>query len=347
MVKSSVALLCKSTSNLKKRKIDQTPEQYLKQITHLYLNGKRLDELGPELSLCKNLNVLYLYDNALKEIPDLSVVPQLTHLYLQNNHISRIDNLSSLSRLEKLFLSRNCITVVEGLEGLSSLHELRVDNQRLTPGESLLFDDQTVISLAKNLTRLDVAGNYLDSLEDFIPLSCLSHFCASNNQLDSITELTKVLSSWPRLKQLELYGNPVMSKPRARDAIIISSKSLEILDDKLIPQPTRRFLENWNQFKGFRLEASEAAMKPTQSPVGQELASQVTDLSGPISTSFETQGTKRLVESGFESPQGEVALWTDERKDLIKKLGETDANEQRESFEQTAPSDRGEVRDAS
>ncbi|KAA3671352.1 protein phosphatase 1 regulatory subunit 42 [Paragonimus westermani] len=322
MVKSSIALLCKSTSNLKKRKIEQTPEQYLKQITHLYLNGKRLDEIGPELSLCRNLNVLYLYDNALKAIPDLSVVPQLTHLYLQNNHISRIDNLSSLSRLEKLFLSRNRITVVEGLEGLFSLRELRVDNQRLSPGESLLFDDQTVAALAKNLARLDVAGNYLDSLEDFIPLTCLSYLCVSNNQLDSITELTKVLSSWPQLKQLEIYGNPVMSKPRARDAIIISSKSLEILDDKLIPQPTRRFLENWNQFKGFRLEASEVAMKPTQSSIDQDLASQLTDLSYPVSTSVKAQGMKRLTESGFESPQGEVALWTDEVKDS----GELDQN---------------------
>lgn len=45
MVKSSVALLCKSTSALKRRKIYETSEKCLKQITHLYLNGKNLDEL--------------------------------------------------------------------------------------------------------------------------------------------------------------------------------------------------------------------------------------------------------------------------------------------------------------
>ncbi|GAA47728.1 leucine-rich repeat-containing protein 67 [Clonorchis sinensis] len=256
MVKSTVALLCKSTSNLKKRKIDETPDQYLKKITHLYLNGKHLDEVGPELALCKQLNVLYLYDNMLKEFPDLSVLTQLTHLYLQNNQITRIDNLGSLVRLEKLFLSRNCISLVEGLEGLTALQELRLDNQRLYPGESLLFDEQSVASIAKTLIRLDVSGNALETLEDLTPLKKLVYLSAGNNHIKSIRKLSEVLSSWPALTHLELQGNPVMKKLRVRDAIVVNTKSLEMLDNKPIPETTRQFLENWNHVKGIRLDTS-------------------------------------------------------------------------------------------
>ena len=57
---------------------------------------------GDGLSLCKNLAVLYLYDNRLDRIPNLNQNSHLTHLYLQNNNISRIENLSGLTRLNKL-----------------------------------------------------------------------------------------------------------------------------------------------------------------------------------------------------------------------------------------------------
>lgn len=55
-----------------------------------------------DLSLCKNLSVLYLYDNRISQITNLNYATNLTHLYLQNNCISCIENLRSLKKLEKL-----------------------------------------------------------------------------------------------------------------------------------------------------------------------------------------------------------------------------------------------------
>ncbi|TGZ72197.1 hypothetical protein CRM22_002240 [Opisthorchis felineus] len=306
MVKSTVALLCKSTSNLKKRKIDETPDQYLKKITHLYLNGKHLDEVGSELALCKQLNVLYLYDNMLKEFPDLAVLTQLTHLYLQNNQITRIDNLGSLVRLEKLFLSRNCISLVEGLEGLTALQELRLDNQRLYPGESLLFDEQSVNSIAETLIRLDVSGNALETLEDLTPLKKLVYLSAGNNHIKSMTKLSEVLPSWPALTHLELQGNPVMKKLRARDAIVVNTKSLEMLDNKPIPETTRQFLKNWNNVKGIRLDTSEIPTNPTVSSTSNGMTSYIVESTSSYPNSLESHEVKRLLDSGFESPQGEL-----------------------------------------
>ena len=57
---------------------------------------------GDDISLCRNLSVLYLYDNHLTMIPNLMQNQFLTMLYLQNNSISRIEGLNPLIRLTKL-----------------------------------------------------------------------------------------------------------------------------------------------------------------------------------------------------------------------------------------------------
>lgn len=125
--------------------------------------------------MCRSLTVLYLYDNQITHISNLGFASNLTHLFMQNNNITHIDNLSSLQRLSKLwvdmfesllshavtsfmnmcllsllcrYLGGNKITVVEGLEKLGELSELHLENQRLAPGEKLLFDPRTLLSLA-------------------------------------------------------------------------------------------------------------------------------------------------------------------------------------------------------
>ena len=57
---------------------------------------------GDDISLCRNLSVLYLYDNQLNMIPNLMQNQCLTMLYLQNNSISRVEGLHHLTRLTKL-----------------------------------------------------------------------------------------------------------------------------------------------------------------------------------------------------------------------------------------------------
>lgn len=52
--------------------------------------------------MCRNLTVLYLYDNQIACICNLGFASNLTHLYMQNNDIPRIDNLYSLQKLSKL-----------------------------------------------------------------------------------------------------------------------------------------------------------------------------------------------------------------------------------------------------
>ncbi|PKU27843.1 protein phosphatase 1 regulatory subunit hypothetical protein [Limosa lapponica baueri] len=109
-----------------------------------------LGDFGSEgdLSLCKNLRVLYLYDNQISQIQNLDFASNITHLYLQNNCITCIENLSSLKNLEKLYLGGNCIAVVEGLDKLEEIRELHIESQHLPHGEKLLFDPRSLRSLA-------------------------------------------------------------------------------------------------------------------------------------------------------------------------------------------------------
>ncbi|CAH8289519.1 unnamed protein product [Schistosoma bovis] len=171
-----------------------------------------------------------------------------------------MENLNSLEKLEKLFLSRNCISIIEGLEGLIRLQELRIDNQNLNPGESLVFDDRSLNSVANSLICLDVSGNKLDTLQDLSNLHALISLNVSNNSIRSIHDLSTSLNKWSNLKEFHIKGNPVMKTTRARDIIIVTAKRLEVLDNKVISEPNRQFLENWNQYKSFNLELSKCPM---------------------------------------------------------------------------------------
>ncbi|XP_056679985.1 protein phosphatase 1 regulatory subunit 42 isoform X4 [Monodelphis domestica] len=207
MVRLTLDLVAKNI-NQRNRK-EESITQYLKKITHLNFSNRNIDIID-DLSVCKNLSVLYLYDNNISQINNLSFATNLTHLYLQNNSISCMENLRSLRKLEKLYLGGNLIAVVECLEGLDELRELHIESQRLPLGEKLLFDPRTLQSLA---------------------------------------ELELLLKKLSKLWKMNLNGNPVCLKPKYRDRLIVMSLSLENLDGKDIKQIERQFLMNWKASK--------------------------------------------------------------------------------------------------
>ncbi|KAI8786946.1 protein phosphatase 1 regulatory subunit 42 isoform X1 [Biomphalaria glabrata] len=245
MVKLSLELIARATSGYTKKKKDETLPQFVGRLTHIYLENKNIDDVGDCLSLCRNLTVLYLYDNHLNNIPCLANSSGLTHLYLQNNNISIIEHLSSLQHLQKLFIGGNTITVVEGLEKLDKLQELHIENQRLPIGEQLLFDPRTLQALGTNLQVLNVSGNHLTSLSDLKQLPNLTHLMAAENELNDMKELTQLLVLWTFLTKLDLSGNPLCQRTKYKDRVIVLGKNLEMLDGKSITDTARQFLVNW------------------------------------------------------------------------------------------------------
>ena len=61
-----------------------------------------LISLQDNLYHCRNLSVLYLYDNNIARVKNLGFATNLTHLYLQKNEITKIEGLDNLRRLTKL-----------------------------------------------------------------------------------------------------------------------------------------------------------------------------------------------------------------------------------------------------
>ncbi|GFN81415.1 protein phosphatase 1 regulatory subunit 42-like [Plakobranchus ocellatus] len=240
-------LIARGTSGYTKKKRDETLQQYIRRLTHLYLENKNIDDIGEDLSFCRNLIVLYLYDNQLNRVPCLNSNCSLTHLYLQNNNISKIENLGALGRLQKLYLGGNSITVLEGLEKQHHLQELHVENQRLPAGEQLLFDPRSLRTLSQSLQILNISGNSLTSIRDLDCLLSLTQLLASDNQLSDMKELAHLLGGpWKYMTRLDLQGNPLCMRAKYKDRVIVMGKYLEVLDGKNITETTRQFLLNWH-----------------------------------------------------------------------------------------------------
>ncbi|KAF1399092.1 Protein phosphatase 1 regulatory subunit 42, partial [Spheniscus mendiculus] len=254
MVRLTMDLIAKSVSH--KNRNEEDIGQYLRKITHLNLSDKNIDAIG-DLSLCKNLRVLYLYDNHISQIQNLDFASNITHLYLQNNCITCIENLSSLKNLEKLYLGGNCITVVEGLNKLEEIRELHIESQHLPLGEKLLFDPRSLRSLAKSLSVLNISNNNIDELGELAVLENLSCLRAVDNQLQHMKDLEVVLKKWTKLRRMDLTGNPICRKPKYRDRIVVQSQTLESLDGKEIKEMERQFLMSWKASKAARKKNKE------------------------------------------------------------------------------------------
>ncbi|KAM4605915.1 protein phosphatase 1 regulatory subunit 42 [Polymixia lowei] len=247
MVRLTMDLIAKSSNHIKKKR-SCTLSQYLQRLTHLNFSNKNIEDID-DLSMCRNLTVLYLYDNQITHICNLGFASNLTHLYMQNNNITHIENLVNLQKLSKLYLGGNSITVVEGLEQLSELKELHLEHQKLAPGEKLVLDPRTLLSLANSLCVLNINNNNIDEIGDLEVLKELNHFSAADNKLHDMEELEDVCSRWPQLQRMDLSGNPVCQKPKYRDRLITACKRLENLDGKEINDLSRQFLINWKASK--------------------------------------------------------------------------------------------------
>ncbi|NXS72763.1 PPR42 phosphatase, partial [Pandion haliaetus] len=182
MVRLTMDLIAKSISH--KNRSEEDFGQYLRKITHLNLSDKNIDAIG-DLSLCKNLRVLYLYDNQISQIQNLDFASNITHLYLQNNCISCIENLSSLKNLEKLCI---CMFLLHTL--VLPLRDFSVRIYNLTHAwheeNYFLF---LLFFLQKSLSVLNISNNNINELEELAVLENLSYLRAADNQLQHIKVL--------------------------------------------------------------------------------------------------------------------------------------------------------------
>jgi len=202
------------------------------------------------LQFCKNLRVVYLYNNKLKSISGLEFGVHITHLYLQNNNIESIgSSLSKLVALEKLYLDNNCIKVIEGLDKLSNLEELYISNQRIAEGEHMVLEPNSMIGIKSSLQIFCAGGN---KIEDISPLAYCSNLVKVSLQRNDIVDVASVVSlvkANESLFELDLSLNPLTKLNRLyREQIVVQSHgALHVLDNVEISENERIFLTNLEQ----------------------------------------------------------------------------------------------------
>lgn len=140
---------------------------------------------------------------------------------------------------------------------MEELNELQIENQVLPSGEKLIFDPRTLASLVHSLTILNIAGNNLDTISEIGSLKNLEDLNASNNLLNDMKEMSILLKCWPKLKILNLSGNPLCLKNKYRERIIVLAPNIQSLDEKEIQEMSRQFLQNWKMSKEVSKEASK------------------------------------------------------------------------------------------
>jgi hypothetical protein len=113
----------------KKPVAGQTMEIFFNSITHLHLCSCRLLGDVAAVTLCKNLRVLYVYENRLTSLRGLGGLDRLTHLYAQENRIESLHDFEAPPNLQQLHLSGNRLAIVGGLETCTSLTELHIGSQ--------------------------------------------------------------------------------------------------------------------------------------------------------------------------------------------------------------------------
>jgi len=221
-----------------KKSRHESMDHFLRRVTHLNLNSKKYTKIQG-LDILPNLKVLYLYDNAIKNIEFLkSSENTLTHLYLGGNSLKTLENIAQ-TKLSKLFVDGNQIDIVNGLNNAFNLVELHIANQQFTqPTHSLMFDHMTVHAISGSLKVLNVAGNNIDDLGSICRLYNLEKINASKNNILDLKQLQLLFASCQYIQEADFRGNPVVAntpKNKYRDQIVLSSsQELKLLDGSQI-----------------------------------------------------------------------------------------------------------------
>jgi protein phosphatase 1 regulatory subunit 42 len=223
-------LILSSTALTKSSK--ESVDAYLKRVTHLHMQNKRLCRISG-LDDCKNIKVLYLYDNQIEVIENLDFAAQLQYLYLQNNQIRDIPSLL-MPNLTKLYLEENEITFVSGLEQCTKIQELYLARQRLPMYSQLQFDYASLQAISRTLQILDISGNGITQMVPFTCLFNLRRLYCEKNAIADIAEIEAIIAL-DFLEEATFLGNPCALEmgSKYRDYTIGASSDALIMLDNL------------------------------------------------------------------------------------------------------------------
>ena len=146
----------------------------LTKLRKLFLVSNKITKIE-NVSHLKNLDMLELGDNRIRQIENLDGLTNLKELFLGKNKITKLANLDKLPQLELISLQANRLIKIEGLEALVNLEQLYIADNGIEKIENL--------SENKALTTLELANNKISTLDGLNALEKLEEFWFNDNQV--------------------------------------------------------------------------------------------------------------------------------------------------------------------
>ncbi len=183
----------------------------LAEITELDATGRDIQRLDG-IEHMRNLRILILEDNYIRDLTPLASLSRLSTLNLRNNHITSLEGINFQAvldlPLQHLSLRHNVLRHSDGSQTRLSDISMLADLDMLTRLE--LRDnhirDITPLAGLTQLEVLDISQNPLDE-GDISPLAALSLLRELNVRETALADLSTV-ANFPRLTYLNIHSNP-------------------------------------------------------------------------------------------------------------------------------------------
>ncbi|KAG3120225.1 hypothetical protein PI125_g1316 [Phytophthora idaei] len=160
-------------------------------------------------------------------------VKNCTELYMANQRIDKIANFDAFVNLEVLWINGNQIQELDGLDGCFRLKQLYAQNNSI---RQVRIMSCRSASSDKNLTLVRCSSLEGSSLPHFKFLLELRLY---DNKLKDLQGALRVLSRLSHLRDLDLFGNPVVEEENYRLQVIRAIPSLDVLDRHVITDDER------------------------------------------------------------------------------------------------------------
>ncbi|GAQ89769.1 hypothetical protein KFL_005600050 [Klebsormidium nitens] len=237
----------------------------------LALPNRGLSDVGV-LGQCHLLQRLDLAHNSIASVQALSSCAALRWLNLTHNSLTSLDGLQSLTSLNVLNVSHNTLSSLDAVTSLHSLNALIASDNELSSlpslahlsrlntlvvSSNLLPSLGTALAACSSLLKLSLSHNDVTSLKgalrgcpalqelrfahnsakalpsDLAALSSLRIVDAGHNAVSKWRGVA-LLAELPRLRQLNLMGNPLTAHPDYRTKVLELAPGVSVLDGRRV-----------------------------------------------------------------------------------------------------------------
>ena len=201
------------------KKIKTEQAQYLKKMTHLHLENKKI-EIIENLENCPSLTHVYLQENMIYTLVNdpFKSLANIVQLNLYENQIDQMEGFLEMVNLKRLYLEKNQISKLDGLDNCRKLEEIYLGNQEVPPGVEFTFDEYSLAAISSSLRFLDLPNSNVLNPKPLYYLEQLDTLNLKDNKIgDFENQVCPLLQTMNCLRIINLKNNPVTSITKYRD----------------------------------------------------------------------------------------------------------------------------------